>query len=224
MKKIIRSILKRLSPTAVDRAKWRWRKDRGDTLLRYDYPLTASSVVLDLGGFQGDWAGEIHKRYGCSIFVFEPIAEYAHKISQRFAGIPTIHVNQFGLAGYRRTEQFSIQGAASSTFKSQGQPVTAELYDVLEWFEHNAIHQCDLMKINIEGGEYELLERIIDTGLIHLINDIQIQFHDFVPNAAALMEAIQNKLAATHAPTYQYAFIWENWRHQGWCPATLDFH
>lgn len=204
--------MKRLSPTAADRAKWSWRKDRGDTVLRYDYPLTSSSVVIDLGGFHGDWAGEIHNRYRCSIFVFEPIAEYAHKISQRFTGIPTIQVNQFGLAGYRRTEQFSIQGAASSIFKSNGQQVAAELYDVLEWFEQNSIHECDLMKINIEGGEYELLDRIIDTGLIHRINDLQIQFHHFVPNAIGLMDAIQKKLAATHSPTYQYAFIWENWR------------
>lgn len=39
------------------------------------------------------------------------------------------------------------------------------------------IDDIGLMKINIEGGEYELLERMIELGIINKVKDIQIQFH-----------------------------------------------
>jgi hypothetical protein len=68
------------------------------------------------------------------------------------------------------------------------------------------------MKVNIEGGEYELLERLIDTDLVRAIGDIQVQFHNFWPEAASRMENVQNGLRRTHTPTYQYRFVWENWR------------
>ena len=68
------------------------------------------------------------------------------------------------------------------------------------------------MKINIEGGEYDLLDRLITTGLVGKIDNIQVQFHEFVPNAKERMQNIQKKLSKTHTPTYQYEFIWENWK------------
>ena len=40
--------------------------------------------------------------------------------------------------------------------------------------------KIDLLKINIEGGEYEVLENLIENDLIKNIDNIQIQFHDFV--------------------------------------------
>jgi hypothetical protein len=66
--------------------------------------------------------------------------------------------------------------------------------------------------VNIEGGEYELLERMLERGLTERVCDLQIQFHNFSPDAAERMAAIQRGLAATHRPTYQYRFVWENWR------------
>ena len=70
----------------------------------------------------------------------------------------------------------------------------------------------DLMKINIEGAEYDLLEHLIENKFVENIKDIQVQFHDFVPNAEARMKNIQAGLSKTHYLTYQYPFVWENWR------------
>jgi hypothetical protein len=70
----------------------------------------------------------------------------------------------------------------------------------------------DLMKINIEGGEYELLEHLIARGLTKRIRNIQVQFHeDVMAGAAGRMERIQSRLAETHHLTYQERFVWENW-------------
>jgi len=68
------------------------------------------------------------------------------------------------------------------------------------------------MKINIEGGEYDLLEHVIKIGAINNIRDIQIQFHDFVDDADIRMKYLLDELSRTHLPTYQYKYVWENWR------------
>ena len=72
--------------------------------------------------------------------------------------------------------------------------------------------KIDLMKINIEGSEYELLEHLIESGCIKKITDIQVQFHNFVPNAPEKRSELHKKLSRTHYMTYNYPWIWENWR------------
>jgi len=68
------------------------------------------------------------------------------------------------------------------------------------------------MKINIEGGEYELLDHLISSGVVKTIHNLQIQFHDFIPDAFAAMNNIRDRLNLTHYPTYKFDFIWDNWK------------
>jgi hypothetical protein len=77
--------------------------------------------------------------------------------------------------------------------------------------DNGSVEKIDLIKINIEGGEYELLSRLIETGLIDKINNIQVQFHEVTSTSLSEMHIIQQSLSKTHKPTYQYEFVWENW-------------
>ena len=78
--------------------------------------------------------------------------------------------------------------------------------------KHN-IEVVDLIKINIEGGEYDLLDEIIANNWLSKFKNIQVQYHDFViDNPRERMEKIQKELAKTHQLTYQYDFVWENWK------------
>ena len=69
-----------------------------------------------------------------------------------------------------------------------------------------------MIKVNIEGGEYDLLEFLIDSNYIEIIDNIQVQFHDFIPDAEERMKNIHKKLEKTHFLTWQYPFVWENWQ------------
>jgi hypothetical protein len=69
-----------------------------------------------------------------------------------------------------------------------------------------------LIKLNIEGGEYPLLTRMINTDIVEKCRDIQVQFHNCVPDAEAMRLQIRNALSRTHFLTYDYPFVWENWR------------
>ena len=189
-----------------------WYADGGDDRFRFDYDLDETSFVLDLGGYEGQWASDLYSRHRCRIAIFEPVARFARNIAARFRKNGDIAVFPCGLGASSRVETIYLHGASSSTEKKQAQSEQIEIVDVRHWFEEHNIEAVQLMKINIEGGEYELLDRLVTTGLISRIDDIQVQFHNFTPDAAARMEQLQHAMRSTHTPTYQYRFVWENWR------------
>ncbi len=193
----------------------RWYADGGDEALRFDYPLGPDSLVLDLGGYEGQWASDIYARHRCRVLVFEPVTEFARRIGERFAGNPDIEVFTHGLGAETRTETIRLRGASSSTHGRKGAPEPIRIVDVREWLAEHGIEQVDLMKVNIEGGEFELLERLLETGLISRIRDLQVQFHWISADSDRRMAAIQKGLSATHEPTYQYRYVWENWTRRG---------
>ncbi len=211
--RLARSLRKRINPTPRDLAIKRWHKDDGDNLRRYDCPLGKDSIVFDMGGFEGSWAAEIFARFVCRVEIFEPVPTFAEKIRERFSYNPALRVHTCGLAARTRVEHIALSSDASSIFiQAAGATVPIELIDVDDWFARNGVDHIDLMKINIEGGEYELLERMLDKRLVVKVGYFQIQFHDLAPDSGPRMEAIRARLAETHEALYHYAFVWDGWR------------
>lgn len=189
-----------------------WFAANGDKTLRLDYALNANAVVFDLGGYEGEWAADIFCRYGCTLHIFEPYSVYCNNIKNRFAFNSKVFVHELGLAAVTSESTLSIDDNSSSMFKAGDSSVGIQLLAANEFFAQHAISEIQLMKVNIEGGEYDLLDHLLDTGEINKIINLQVQFHDFVPGAAHRMKKIQQRLSETHEPTYQFEFVWENWR------------
>jgi FkbM family methyltransferase len=189
-----------------------WFKDNGDKTLRLDYQLDSRSVVFDLGGYEGQWASDIFSKYSCYIHVFEPHPAYCLNIKKRFYPNPKITVYEFGLSNENKKLEMNVSFDSSSLYKRGGEFVDICLVDCRDFFKTNRVSQIDLLKINIEGGEYDLLECLVETHYLKNIKNIQIQFHDFVPQALERMRNIQTRLSDTHTLTYQYEFVWENWK------------
>jgi len=189
-----------------------WFKDEGDKTLRLDYDLNDVSVVFDLGGYEGQWASDIFAKYCSNVYIFEPVEQFCDGINRRFSQNPKIKAYQFGLSSQSQDCTIFLSQDSSSTHQNSGKSEKISLRRAKEFIEENQIEEIHLMKINIEGGEYDLLEHLIETGMIDKIKNIQVQFHDFVENAEQRMFDIQNDLAKTHKLTYQYSFVWENWR------------
>jgi FkbM family methyltransferase len=207
------AVQKRFFKTEQDRLFDRWFTDRGDQTLRLDYDLTPSSIVFDLGGYKGDWAEAIYKRYGSRVLVFEPVERFAKGIRDRFPSNRAIEVFTFGLGAAPLQTVIHMEADASSQFArgaSQTEPI--EIREFAAFVRENGIETIDLLKINIEGAEYEVLEHLLDHGLMSRIRDIQVQFHDFVPGAKTKRDSLRQRLQATHKTTYDYPFVWENWR------------
>ena len=190
-----------------------WIKVKGDKTLRLNYNLNEHSIVFDLGGYKGEFAEEIFNKYQSKIYVFEPILEFYTIIKNKFNNNSKILPYQYGLAGKDGEMQISMSDNSSSVFLKTENSETIQLKSIVEFIRVNNITKVDLIKINIEGGEYEVLESLLENDLIGIFDNIQVQFHDFLfDNAKERMHAIQEKLKQTHQITYQYEFVWENWK------------
>ena len=200
-----------LFPTEHDKELRRWYSDDVDDERRYDYDLGSDSLVIDLGGYKGQWASDIYARYNCRILVFEPVKSFADKIAKRFAHNPRVKVFRVALGANRRQGIIGLNNDGSSVYRDAPTKDVIQFEDVTEFFAQHNIDSADLMKVNIEGGEYELLPRMIETGLIKTIRHLQIQFHDIEFGSETRMKEICAELSKTHKPTYQYKFVWESW-------------
>ena len=58
----------------------RWNSDDGDNTHRLNYELNNTSLVIDLGGYYGEWSEKIFNKYGCNIIIIEPVIEFYNEI------------------------------------------------------------------------------------------------------------------------------------------------
>lgn len=190
-----------------------WIKVNGDATLRLNYNLNENSIVVDAGGFHGSWAQEIVSRYNPYLFVFEPIKEYYEGILKSFQNNTKIKVYDFGLSNKNFSAEISLLNDSSSIYMSGDNKQTINLKSFYEFVKSSNINKIDLMKINIEGGEYDLLDDLIEKDFVKNIDNLQVQFHrcgceDYYERR----KQIREKLESTHYLTYDYEFIWENWK------------
>lgn len=63
------------------------------------------------------------------------------------------------------------------------------------------------LKVDIEGAEYELLERLIETGLLARVNELLVEFHEHKMTAPGLRDRHEKLYAALrNAPLTLYVF------------------
>jgi FkbM family methyltransferase len=182
---------------------------------RLQYPLSDRSLVLDAGAFRGDFIDWCRKRWNCRIRAFEPCAVFADDVERRFKGDGKVHICRYGVSDKTEQVALSIRGDATSVFLTGGDAATevVALRDVVEVFDDPDLALVDLFKINIEGGEYPLLNRMIDVGLVDRVRYFQIQFHGFgSPDPGAARDKIREALARTHSEEWcANGGQWESW-------------
>lgn len=191
----------------------RWFSDKAEHL-RYDYDaeLSSESIVVDLGLYHGDFSELISKKYNCYVYGFEPIKEFFNLSEKKLANFSKIKLFNYAVGNSDRIDKISLDMDGSSICKKGKNLVDIHIKSFESVLNELNLSQVDLLKINVEGCEYEILDHILDKNLIKLFKNIQVQFHDFVPNAIQKRNQIVEKLKITHTPTYLYEFVWENYK------------
>jgi FkbM family methyltransferase len=196
----------------IDERVMEWNIAEGDRTLRLDYPLNSNSVVFDLGGYIGDWTALIYCMHSPKIHIFEPIPDFYNTIKYRFHNNKNITPYNFGLSSRNEKISIALKDDATDMFStSDEENIEISVMDIVDFLNKNSIKHIDLLKLNIEGSEYDVLERLIDTGWIDKIDHIQIQFHDFIENSEARRKNIRDHISKTHEEKYNFEFIWESW-------------
>lgn len=182
--------------------------------LLFDFPLTSGDVVYDVGGYEGDWClGIAARSSGAEIHVFEPSPGALARLERNTVGHADVHIHRYGLGASSRTASIAAKGPGSSLYDTGTEWTRAEVeirdvVDVVRELGHDRIH---VLKLNIEGGEYEVLERMIDTGLTARVDSLLIQFHEWLPRAYTRRRAIRSGLRTTHRLVWDHPWIWERW-------------
>lgn len=181
--------------------------------LRYEYALGPEDVVVDVGAYRGEFAQEIFKRYNCRIVAVEPTDSIlqATVLTSQIHGQSSDRVRIVNKAAGIREGPIKFGG--QFLYTSVFEPATREY----PGFDLNALlrefPEIALLKMNVEGGEYDLLPHLLESGLQSRIRDLQIQFHQIEGRPYDVWyDLIAEGLSKTHYPTWIFPFCWENWR------------
>jgi FkbM family methyltransferase len=159
--------------TEVDR----WYQDNGDNTLRLNYPLNENSIVFDCGGYKGDFADKIYNKYNCNVYIFEPYYPLYNLIVDRFSNKEKIKVYNYAIFDQTMDSKILYLDDASilSDVKTNDDNTKDEhlvrLKSFVEVYTELKINVIDLLKINVEGSEFNILQNVFDNNLQYKINN-----------------------------------------------------
>lgn len=189
--------------------------------IMYEAPLGPGGIALDVGAFHGDWAARVHEKYQARIYAFELDPPSVEFLRRRFADTPDIRCLPYGLAGADARLALIQRGMGSTLYQSgeasgtteagSSDTVAVDVRDIVAVLDELGHAQIDIIKLNIEGAEYEVLERLVTAGRLDQIRVYTIQFHEWHPGAHRRRRRIQRALARTHVKVWDYPFVWEQW-------------
>ena len=192
---------------------------------RYDCNhLTNDSTVIDFGGYKGEFAFKIQEKYKCNVYVYEPINEYCDDM-EKYKN-PKVHINRFSVGSHTGTEEIAVE--EGTTFEKygrrknnshKGEPNKSiieaprrkiDVVDILSVMKN--YDTVDLMKINIEGAEFDILPKLISSGEINKVENLQVQFHSFVEGAYDNYKLIKEQLSKDYDIVLDSLWKWTFWK------------
>jgi FkbM family methyltransferase len=102
-----------------------------------------------------------------------------------------------------------MRDGANTFVPAEGEPSEdVSLVDAAMFVE--SMGDVALMHLNAEGGELDILERLMDTGLIERARMIMTQWHPYDAETSARIERVIERLAETHRQDNRY-YAWNFW-------------
>ena len=180
----------------------------------YRADLDSSSVAVDVGAFTGEVAEKLRSLYDCEVHAYEPNPELFPQLEAQFAEDPRVHAHPYGLGSADATLSMQLIGLGSSVYGPDDPDVAVaevQIRDVATVLDQLGVAQVDYLKLNIEGAEFDLLDRFLDAGWQHRTRYLLIQFHEWYPRAHLRRWQLRRRLRKTHDQVWCYPWIHELW-------------
>lgn len=190
----------------------RWFTDNGDNTHNINYDLNENSVIIDLGGYTGVWVQQMIEKYNPNVYILEPVTKFYEGMVNKFSNNPKVHLMNVGVSTEDKEGTIFINGDATSSNLTNGESIGVKFNTIETVLEKWGLTEVDLIQINIEGDEYPLLENMLETGIVNIFKNIQIQFHLGVENDVERRDKIRNGLILNgFKNNFDYPFVWESW-------------
>lgn len=145
--------------------------------------LCAHSVVVDVGlGEDLDFSRQLHEKYGCAVHGFDPTPRaiaYAKRCMP-----PKFTLHTVGLAGTTRAAEFflpsnedHVSGSVINASHTKGAVLNVGLIDMPDLFERIGVDRIDLLKVDVEGAEYEIIGSAGFAACVPHIRILCFEFH-----------------------------------------------
>lgn len=187
-----------------------WRSDSRRQVL-WDFvrqlrKIPRGALAIDCGANVGD-VSSAFVRQGLRVHAFEPDPYAVASLTRRFAGNKqvTIHPSavgaQAGRATLYRAPEFEAhpgKASLSSTLLHRGRHAAAQEVDVIDIgdFIEALPEPVAILKVDVEGAEVEIMERLIDRRLDRKVGMIYVETHEkHSPELAARTAALRRRVA-----------------------------
>lgn len=180
---------------------------------RVTYPLDSESLVVDVGGYTGDWAMRIYALYSCYLDIYEAHPVLAAKTAANFGDNKKVRVMRYGLGNTDCTIKLYGDGMNASYFaNSTGTIHEVEIKKASNVFnELYGNRHIDLLKVNVEGAEYDIFPDLLANFDMAKVGNVLIQFHRNVAGHEQKRAEICAVLEKTHKRDWNYDYIFESW-------------
>jgi FkbM family methyltransferase len=180
--------------------------------LKYSLDLAKEGIVLDIGAYKGNFTlNLLRKNPKLTFLLYEPILQYCNIARNNLGDQTNVVIIQKGISSDGRKIQLRDEGLRSrQIIRPSDTHLEIQTQNILALFEADS--RIELLKMNIEGMEYECLEILIKTEKLKLANNLLIQFHNFESTSEDRYLAIRNKLIAEYDCVFSYKWIWELWK------------
>lgn len=175
-----------------------------------DLALNRDSLVIILGGYLGESGHRFRSKFGCRIIIVEPIPKFVNVLQTKFEGEHRVEILPKAVSNRNGYMSLFLDGERTSSIIEANNKVEVPVMDIC-LLVRDQNQPVDLIEFNIEGGEYDCLEALIESGLIQTIKILQIQFHDFSQSSELNRAQIRDNLRLTHCLKFNYEWVWERW-------------
>lgn len=181
----------------------------GDKLLITEIH-NSRGTLLDVGAYDGELALQVALlNPEREIISYEPVNNFYMNLSEKASNFPNWSTYCYGLGVETEDVEISLLGTSSSIVANiSNQRSVIQIRDICEEIENK---ENLVLKLNIEGAEYALLEKLIERKFINKINTLIVQFHKIDGNSLQTKKKIIEQLSQTHVCKWSYNFVWEIW-------------
>jgi len=167
---------------------------------RSSFRISDNDVIIDIGAHIGLFT--LYASQYCkngTIFCFEPVEENYNVLLDNIIQNKLKNVKPFKSAVTKSESTITIyrnqDEAGHSMFSSTPHALKADSISLKKIIDENSIDQCDLIKMDCEGAEYEIIESL-PLEYFKKISKMIIEYH-FADSKLKLFNNLKTKLMTT---------------------------
>ena len=179
--------------------------------LKYGMNLKSNGLVLDIGSYVGEYTKRIlNKSPRMTFWLYEPIPKYFSACLNRFEGRENVYVYQKAVSADGRDIRMQIDG-----LRSRQEPnnttglIKFASVSIQEIFD--TVAEIELVKMNIEGMEYECLNQLILSNTLLKAKFLLIQFHNFESGDKEKRDLMRKAFEKDFTNIFTFEWVWELW-------------